>query len=301
MSHTHKNYIIGRGSIGSLVAAVLQQAALDFCFIDTRDGATSGELQVDYQYQQTGFSLSSKVITLADADLATANIFICVKSYQLLPVLQSLCHYVGNSTRIYLLQNGMGHAELASQLCPQAQIRLLSVTSAANMLTSKTHIVSWGNWFLGSEAAQQEDDRDARLIQALSTSQITITWCNDITDKLVDKLLINASINPVTALFNVTNGALTLPNFRPLLKQLTEELAQFTRHQQKQLSAQQILQLVLDVAQKTNNNRSSMLQDVTGGRPTEIEAIVGFILQHTPVDLKLPLLEWLYTKIKAIS
>lgn len=92
------------------------------------------------------------------------------------------------------------------------------------------------------------------------------------------KLLVNLAINPVTALFRVPNGALANPPYRVFVEALVREAWPILRSEGLALDEAAAKKRVFDVIAGTAENRSSMLQDVLAGRPTEIDALtVAFL------------------------
>jgi 2-dehydropantoate 2-reductase len=88
------------------------------------------------------------------------------------------------------------------------------------------------------------------------------------------KLLANVCINPLTALFRIRNGQVAVAPYLPLTKALAAEAARVLR-----MKPARALAHVLKVAKATARNRSSMLQDIEAGRPTEIGQLTGALLQ----------------------
>jgi len=98
---------------------------------------------------------------------------------------------------------------------------------------------------------------------------------DDIQAVLWEKLMVNVAINPLTALLRVPNGAL------PQLSAAWELAVAAAREAQMVARASGVTvpgdpeARVQQVCQATAANRSSMLQDVLAGRPTEIDALNG--------------------------
>jgi 2-dehydropantoate 2-reductase len=94
---------------------------------------------------------------------------------------------------------------------------------------------------------------------------------------LSEKLLVNAAINPVTALFKVENGMLLEnPHYLNMMEFLFEESIQVLGLQKQK---ERLLEDLYRVCRNTKNNRSSMLRDIDSGRKTEIDSISGYILR----------------------
>lgn len=92
------------------------------------------------------------------------------------------------------------------------------------------------------------------------------------------KAVVNAAINPVTAAFSVRNGALASPPYRELVEALVAEGVQAARAAGHELDPAATREEMWRTVRATAANRSSMLQDVDRGRPTEIDVISGALL-----------------------
>ena len=87
------------------------------------------------------------------------------------------------------------------------------------------------------------------------------------------KLLANVCINPMTALFRIRNGDVRNAPYVALTTALATEAGRALG-----IGARQALRHVMKVASATATNRSSMLQDIEGGRRTEIRTLTGALL-----------------------
>jgi 2-dehydropantoate 2-reductase len=115
---------------------------------------------------------------------------------------------------------------------------------------------------------------------------------DDIDALLWGKLLVNVGVNALTALLRVPNGVLAdLPQARDLLARAVGEAAEVAAARGVRLPYADPVAHVLAVARATGANRSSMLQDVLRGGPTEVATINGAVARegarlgvHTPVN-----------------
>jgi 2-dehydropantoate 2-reductase len=117
------------------------------------------------------------------------------------------------------------------------------------------------------------------------------------------KLIINAAINPVTALLRVKNGLLlNNPPARALMSQLAGEAAQVAKALPVELPFLDPVKAVEEVAQCTGENISSMLQDVLRGATTEVDAINGAIVRMgEQKGIPAPANRAIYSLVKALS
>ena len=113
---------------------------------------------------------------------------------------------------------------------------------------------------------------------------------------LVSKLVVNAVINPLTAILEVENGRLiTNQYYFHVLKTVYFEVASILNLENREEHLQQII----NICKNTSSNRSSMLNDIEAKRITEVDAILGFILDEAyKKNLKAPQIENLYYLIK---
>ncbi len=135
------------------------------------------------------------------------------------------------------------------------------------------------------------------FVEALRSAGFEARVEPDIRRARLLKLLVNACINPLTAVHGVRNGELLDPRFAAALRDLASEAAAVLRHEGVALEADAALDRVLAVARATAGNRSSMLQDLEAGRETEIGfitgALIGMAARH---GVPLPTHQALYAK-----
>lgn len=261
------------------------------------------------------------------ADLALDNLVISVKTYQTVAALSPLIPAITPQTSILLLQNGMGSYEsLCSVYWPDPALRpqfyvgitthgvnslgtpTAATAAALNTLRPQslhrlgnftfTH-ASPGYINIAKVPVETEqpgekasvDGQDSPLVQALLRAPGLNTHLLSYPDFViaqVDKLVANAVINPLTALYECLNGELlALQDLDSLVYSIARECAQvFTAEFRDVLppadlatafSVGRFSEIVQDVIRKTAENRSSMLQDVQALRDTEIDEINGYV------------------------
>jgi 2-dehydropantoate 2-reductase len=121
--------------------------------------------------------------------------------------------------------------------------------------------------------------------EALSASQTTSTALRE---AQLEKLVINAMINPLTVIFNCRNGQLFDQMSRVgLMRLLLAEAGAIVRAllpseqaANPRFSDATLEELVKSIAINTSDNISSMLQDVRAARKTEIDYINGYIVRQ---------------------
>jgi len=130
----------------------------------------------------------------------------------------------------------------------------------------------------------------ARLFRMLfDGAQIPVEAVPEFEREVWRKALVNAAINPVTAARGIPNGKLLDEPMRTEALRLLGEALAVARAAGFGFTSEEVTRDFDRVVRATAQNRSSMLQDLDHGRPTEIDAISGEILREAgKYDLELP-------------
>jgi 2-dehydropantoate 2-reductase len=126
-----------------------------------------------------------------------------------------------------------------------------------------------------------KEERLTGFTDWFSMSGFTVELTDDLATLVWGKLIINAAINPLTALLEVPNGDLLVrESARELMQAAAEEAANVASAAGVHLPYDDPVERVEQVARLTAQNHSSMLQDIRRGAPTEIDAISGAICRE---------------------
>ena len=128
----------------------------------------------------------------------------------------------------------------------------------------------------------------------------------DMERKLWFKLAANCLINPLTALYQCSNGdVVKTPEWKEYLAAIPEEVARVAKAQlgaHFDAEASHLSHYCESVVAQTKENRSSMLQDVKAGRRTEIDALNGYIVRKgAEASLDVPANRDLYERILGLG
>ena len=123
-------------------------------------------------------------------------------------------------------------------------------------------------------------DRTARFAAAARAAQIDCTAEPTIDGRLWEKLAVNAGINPVTALVRADNAAVTGGPAGSVARRAARETARVAVAAGIDTTERRVVEQLSAVAETTAANRSSMASDVAAGRPTEIGAISGTVVEY---------------------
>jgi 2-dehydropantoate 2-reductase len=198
---------------------------------------------------------------------------VLVKSWQTARTAGMLAECLAPDGIALTLQNGLGNLEtLRASLGPERSA--LGVTTMGATLLGPGHVRVGGNGPTYVARHPRLESWLALLRQAgfeieVEDNLAAVQW---------GKLAVNAGINPLTALLRVANGALVEDEQAcSLMKDAAREAALVAGALGIRLPYRDAAVQAEEVARRTAGNRSSMLQDIARGAPTEIDAINGAV------------------------
>jgi 2-dehydropantoate 2-reductase len=242
-------------------------------------------------------SLSDAADRLAPAEL----VVVTVKAYDTPSVAVKVPSLVTEGGWVVSMQNGLGNAEVLSGEVEETQIALGPCTYGAFLdEEGVVHAAGQGDLRLGPYVPGRSL---LPLEKLFLEAGFRVSLVEDPRPSLWEKLVINAGINPLTALARCRNGdILRSPDLGRLMRQLVGETVAVSQAEGIPLDEEISWQRCLSVCRQTADNRSSMLQDVEAGRRTENEAISGQVValgkKHA---IPVPLTENLWALIRGID
>lgn len=223
---------------------------------------------------------------------------VLVKSWQTERVANQLNGCLAAGGMALTLQNGWGNYEILKGILEPERVALGVTTVGARMLQpGYVQYTGKGKVSLGTHSNL------GGLAEYLQEAGFQVEMVSDPVSLLWGKLVINAAINPLTALLRVANGELLRrPAARELLAEAAREAALVARKQGINLPYADPVVAVEEVARNTGSNLSSMLQDVSRGTVTEIEAINGAIVRAgEELGVPTPINRMLWQLVKSLD
>jgi 2-dehydropantoate 2-reductase len=143
----------------------------------------------------------------------------------------------------------------------------------------------------------------AVLVDIMTLAGLDTRATSAIEGEVWGKAIVNAAINPLTALWRVPNGELLATDERrALLRALVDEAAAVARACGIALPMADPWAHTEKICRASAPNHSSMLQDVERGRPTEIDSINGIITaEGQRLGVPTPFNEMVWRLIRAMS
>jgi 2-dehydropantoate 2-reductase len=271
--------LVGTGALATLFATRLSEAGHSVSMLGTwKQGLhalrQNGARIVDSNGNERAF----KVYATDDPGevRGTKYALVLVKSWQTERAAHQLREALAGDGLVLTLQNGLGNRETLARGLGPARVALGITTTGATLLGPGL-VKMGGEGVISLEQNQSLGPLEA----ALRSSNFNLHIVRDARSLIWGKLVINAAINPLTALLRIPNGELlSHPNARRVMASLARETAEVAAAENVSLPFSNPVSAAEDVARQTAANHSSMFQDVRRGAPTEIDAICGAVTRR---------------------
>ena len=281
--------IVGTGAMASLVAARLVSSGIQVKMLGTW-------LESIQKLNESGVRLTDKdgneriypVVATQDPQECAGSRFaiILVKSYQTPRVAEQLKSCLANDGLALTLQNGLENDSTLAAVLGEERVSIGVTTIGATLIEP-----GWVRYGGDGIISLSLHARIIPLRDFLAQSGFVVDILENTESLVWGKLVVNAAINPLTALLKIPNGELIARHSAHKLMNLVAlESANVASAIGIHLPYSDPVSFVESVAERTSSNKSSMLKDVLRGSPTEIDAINGAIVtigerENIPVEL----------------
>jgi len=292
--------VVGAGSIGGYLGARLALAGEDVTFVAR--GANLAAIQKD------GFKLieedgTERIATGVKAEPIEACgphdvVLLAVKAHQVGPLAKDLTKLIGPDTTLVTLQNGIPwwyfyklpgpyegrpvHAAdpdgVIAESIDGARIIGTVVYPASELVAPGVVKVVEGNRFTLGEPDGTKSARSVALSEALTRAGFKAPISTDLRSEIWLKLWGNVVFNPVSALSHATLAGIC--GFEPT-RALAAAMMAETQAVAEKLGVR--IRISIDKriagAAAVGEHKTSMLQDVEAGRPLELAALMGSVVE----------------------
>ncbi|KAL9044068.1 MAG: hypothetical protein Q9214_002770 [Letrouitia sp. 1 TL-2023] len=232
------------------------------------------------------------------------HLIVCLKAYTTISAIKNIAHRLKPESSILFLQNGMGILdEINNQVFPDPSTRphyMTGIISHGIYQHKPFSIVHAGQGTIAISILPRRSPESLLpgsptalyLLRTMTrTPKLAAVGFNptDLLQLQLEKLAINAIINPLTVAFDCTNGDLLQhPSASRVMRLLLAEISLVIRslpelqgilNIKMRFAPGRLEGLVVNVAKATATNKSSMLQDVRKGYPVEIDYVNGYIVR----------------------
>ncbi len=277
--------VVGAGAVGSLLGGRLHAAGTPVLLVGRPAHVAAIRahgLRIDGVDAQTvPLPAETRIPPGTDA----AGVLVTVKTFDLSTAAEEIARSL-RPTPVLLLENGLGIEPVAIERlgaggwADPARSVVRAINSVPATLVGPGVVRAAGSGELivpvPSGAAA---DAIRRLTDLLRSARLPVRAVREFDREVWRKALVNAAINPVTAIHGVANGRLADGPLHDEAVGLLHEAIRAAGSAGFDFEFAEAEDDLARVVRATSENRSSMLQDVDRGRPTEIDAISGAIVR----------------------
>jgi 2-dehydropantoate 2-reductase len=276
--------VIGAGALGSTIGGTLASGGCEVWLIDRYQAHVDAINQFGLRIQEgeAERTVSARAATsvggIGPADL----VIVLVKSFHTRQALEEAAGVIGPDTVVMSLQNGLGHEDIIAEAVGPSHV-LAGKTYVGGVFLGPGHVRSGvvGKETVIGELDGRSTERVRRIAAAMHDAGLVTEVSPNIVGTMWDKLLINVAGGALTAITRLTYGGLySLPTLEACAISAIAEAMEVARANGVELSirepreAWEKARAGLGTAFKT-----SMLQSIEKGQPTEVDFIHGSVVR----------------------
>ena len=281
---TVKIGFLGCGAIGSIYASYMTKAHDVFVcdtFAPVVEAVRSNGIIIDEAvpgYPEEQVVYHPKYATTNPDEIGACDIVIVFVRYMFLEAaMRNARAMVGPDTVVVTLQNGIGNYDEIAKVIPEEQI-VIGNTAFGSMGIAPGHVkhTGTGTTNLGSMKAPKESV--LKVANALEAAGFDVCVMDNVMEVIWHKLFANVAINAITALLDRQNAFVVDNQYaNDYAGKMVNEAITVAIASGCNLDRDEEYKHAFEVAAATGTNRSSMLQDVSNKKETEIKIINGAV------------------------
>ena len=241
-------------------------------------------------------------------------LFLTTKAYDIERAMIQYKKLIEASSLLIILQNGVGNEEMVKKDCDEKKIiRIVTSHGAIMENFGKVRHTGLGFTKIGfaylkpQEFSGKAYDKALEELNLLKRLLEAAGLKTEIVDDIIkcswEKAFVNIGINAIGALSRLNNGELLEnENLKKFMGIAVKEALDVAKLKEIEISERDYIDLMYSVAEKTYNNKNSMLQDILKGKPTEIDFLNGKIVELAKeLTMKVPINEILTFLVKGLE
>src|SRR5204862_7213604 len=292
--------VVGAGAVGGYFGGMFARAGAPTVFIGRKhfaDAVNSKGLVLDKLQGQERISVTATVEVSAVRDCSV--ILLCVKANDTSAVAKQMALFLQPGAIVVCLQNGVDNANRV-----RAATNVVVVPAAVYVAVSVPEPGRVKHLARGDLTIGPPSKRTTKLANIFVGAGISCRISDNIEGELWLKLLCNCALNAISALGNVRYGEIVQnADAKQVMQDIVDEVLAVAS------AARVVLPGVHDqasgmaaateLATQMAGAFSSTAQDLSRGRPTEIEALNGYVARRgMELGISVPVNHTLFTLVK---
>lgn len=270
--------IIGAGAIGLLCAYQLKEKHDVTLYV--RSKKQYELIKTNGIYYKENEEKKTRIINVryfAEWDGEDELTIVTVKQYHLATIYDKMDALGEKVKAMCFLQNGMSHLEKI--LSAKIANIMIGIVEHGAIKEGEQTVVHTGRGAI--KLACIKGDMDEILVDLTTNTNPDFPFIKeaDYVAIMQKKLVVNSIVNSLTSILEVANGQLLQNTYYfQLMNRLMDEVLEILSIVEADRKIYQ--DYCFEVIRKTKRNKSSMLKDIEAGRPTEVDAILGYIIEE---------------------
>jgi 2-dehydropantoate 2-reductase len=263
--------VVGLGSIGGAAAGSLVAAGRHDVIACVRRPIERLTLE------RAGGPVEIKLRALTDPSEAKAVdwVLLCTKTHQTEAAGPWLARLCTRSTRVAVLQNGIGHVARVAPLANGATVLPVIVYYNGERLAPDRVRLRQGS---DQDLAAANDDAGRGFARLMEGTPLRVLLSDDFATLIWRKLLINAVANPITTLTLRRQEVLRRPDVQELCHAILAEAVAVARAEGAKLADDEPARAMATLFTFSGELGTSMYFDRLAGRRLEVDALTGAIV-----------------------
>lgn len=303
MDNYKKILIYGTGAVGGYYGGLLHKADFDVIFVARGKNykvLKEKGLTLISNGKRENFPINVVVETHGYASLQKTfdYILICVKSKDTKSASESIKPIIGKNTTVVSFQNGVENEDIISSVIGEKYV-IGGLVFVASRLIEPGVIDQFGynGGMIGELYKEGITERVLELQKIMQSAGVDCKITENMRGELWNKLVWNASFNPLSVLTHKTVDKLLEEDFELVKSIMTEvrDVALACGYKTRF----DTVEFNLNRSKRFTGFKTSMLQDFEANKPIELEEIVGIVIRKAKEkNISVPTIEKVYKELK---
>lgn len=279
--------VAGAGAIGCFYGAMLSRAGHRVTLVGRAAAvqaiaAHGVRLQRRGQEEAIPVAATADIDTVRDADL----VLVAVKSGDTDTIAQELAPRLRADALVLSLQNGVENAATLARRLRHLIVPAVVYVATAMPEPGRVVHAGGGDLVIGAGDARAANDAGlpARLqsvVDLFASAGVTVRISPDVMGELWTKLMANCAWNAVSALTQAPYGRIAeVAAMGVLQRQIVAEVVAVAQADGRTMDFEAAIATMQAIAVRMPAQRSSTAQDLSRGKPTEIDHLNGFVARR---------------------
>ena len=260
--------VVGLGGIGSVAAATLRAAGHDVTACARRPFATLTLARPDGSEVTVELTVRCDPASVTPVDW----VLLTTKAHQVPSTAPWLTRLCGPATRIAVLQNGIGQRERVAPFVGDARVVPTVVYYNGERLADDRVRMRHAD---EADLAVGDDEDGRAFAQLFAATPFRVLVTDDLATRAWRKLLLNVSVNPITALTGRRQEVMHGEDVQALCLAVLEEAVAVGRAEGARFAGDEAARALAMLLTYPREAGTSMYFDRLAGRRSEVEELTG--------------------------